>query len=170
MVAHTRDDHVDDHWPPGASTSRLGRRWSRPRRDPQIVRPDRTTKIQIALRYRTVDSASGVTRNTAKRLAEHLGVDETQAIHQALHDLAVRVLPQYEQNNGPLFRGASATDQEASAPGHQACGPVDPLESECTSSSGTPERRAGAEVHSLTARTETRPTFPGADRRSVQSR
>ena len=61
-----------------------------------------TTKIRIALRYRTVDSLSGVTRKTAKRLAEHLGVDETQAIHQALHDLAARVLPQYGQDDGPL--------------------------------------------------------------------
>ena len=43
----------------------------------------RSPKIQIAFRYRTVDSASGVTRATAKRLAAHLGVDETQAIHQA---------------------------------------------------------------------------------------
>lgn len=64
--------------------------------------PDRSTKIQIAFRYRTVDSASGVTRDTAKRLAEYLGVDETQAIHQALHDLAAKVLPQYEKDNGPL--------------------------------------------------------------------
>lgn len=63
---------------------------------------DRNAKTQIAFRYRTVDSASGVSRDTAKRLAEHLGVDETQAIHQALHDLAARVLPQYEQDDGPL--------------------------------------------------------------------
>lgn len=63
---------------------------------------DRNTKIQIAFRYRTVDSASGVTRDTAKRLAEYLGVDETQAIHHALHDLAAKVLPQYEQDSGPL--------------------------------------------------------------------
>src|SRR6266566_5984137 len=62
----------------------------------------RSTKIQIAFRYRTVDSPSGVTRRTAKRLAEHLGVDETQAIHQALHELAARVLPQYERDEGPL--------------------------------------------------------------------
>jgi hypothetical protein len=62
----------------------------------------RNAKIQIAFRYRTVDSPSGVTRRTAKRLAEHLGVDETQAIHQALHELAVRVLPQYERDEGPL--------------------------------------------------------------------
>ena len=63
----------------------------------------RSTKIQIAFRYRTVDSPSGVTRKTAKRLAEHLGVDETQVIHQALHELAARVLPQYERDEGPLL-------------------------------------------------------------------
>ena len=61
-----------------------------------------TAAIQIAFRYRTVDSPSGVTRKTAKRLAEHLGVDETQAIHLALHELAAKVLPQYEHDNGPL--------------------------------------------------------------------
>lgn len=57
---------------------------------------------QIAFRYRTTDSATGVTRETAKRLAEQLGVDETQAIHRALRDLAVKVLPQYEADSGPL--------------------------------------------------------------------
>ena len=58
--------------------------------------------IQIAFRYRNVDSSTGVTRDTAKRLAERLGVDETQAIHYALHELAVKILPQYEQDDGPL--------------------------------------------------------------------
>ena len=62
----------------------------------------RSPKTQIAFRYRTVDSASGVTRKTAKRLAEYLGVDETQAIHRALHELAARVLPQYERDDSPL--------------------------------------------------------------------
>ena len=47
-------------------------------------------------------STTGVTRDTAKRLAECLGVDETQAIHLALHDMAVRLLPQYEAADGPL--------------------------------------------------------------------
>jgi hypothetical protein len=60
----------------------------------------RNPKIQIAFRYRTVDSVSGVTRKTVKRLAKHLGVDETQAIHQALRELAAKVLPQYEQDDG----------------------------------------------------------------------
>lgn len=62
----------------------------------------RSQNNQIAFRYRAVDSATGVSRKTAKRLAEQLGVDETQAIHRALRDLAVKVLPQYEQDDGPL--------------------------------------------------------------------
>ena len=62
----------------------------------------RSQNDQIAFRYRAVDSATGVSRKTAKRLAEQLGVDETQAIHRALHELAVKVLPQYEQDDGPL--------------------------------------------------------------------
>lgn len=65
----------------------------------------RSTRDQIAFRYRTADSATGVTRDTAKRLAQQLGVDETQAIHRALRDLAVRLLPQYEADEGPLTAG-----------------------------------------------------------------
>jgi hypothetical protein len=57
---------------------------------------------QIAFRYRVTDSAAGVTRQTAKRLAEYLGVDETQLIHHALRELAIRTLPQYEADDGPL--------------------------------------------------------------------
>ena len=62
----------------------------------------RTATDQIAFRYRPLDSATGVTRETAKRLAERLGVDETQAIHFALHEMAVKLLPQYEADDGPL--------------------------------------------------------------------
>ncbi len=64
--------------------------------------PTRSFLDQIAFRYRLADSATGVTRDTAKRLAERLGVDETQAIHLALHDMAVKLLPQYEADEGPL--------------------------------------------------------------------
>jgi hypothetical protein len=60
------------------------------------------TPQQIAFRYRAADSATGLTRATAKRLAAYLGVDETQAIHLALHELATKVLPQYEPDDGPL--------------------------------------------------------------------
>lgn len=64
--------------------------------------PARSSAHQIPFRYRSADSATGVTRETAKRLAERLGVDETQAIHLALRDMAVRLLPQYEADEGPL--------------------------------------------------------------------
>lgn len=57
---------------------------------------------QIPFRYRATDSATGVTRETAKRLAERLGVDETQVIHHALRELAVKLLPQYEADDGAL--------------------------------------------------------------------
>jgi len=64
--------------------------------------PTRTPANQIAFRYRSTDSATGVTRETAKKLAERLGVDETQAIHLALHEMAVKLLPQYEADDGAL--------------------------------------------------------------------
>ncbi len=56
-----------------------------------------TTNEQIAFRYRTVDSSIGMTRETAKRM----GVDETQAIHIALCTMAVKLLPQYDADDGP---------------------------------------------------------------------
>ncbi|MCK9215001.1 MAG: hypothetical protein M0P52_11230 [Rhodoferax sp.] len=59
---------------------------------------------QIAFRYRARDSATGVTRTTAKRLADVLGVDETQIIHLALHELATKLLPQYEADEGALTK------------------------------------------------------------------
>lgn len=62
----------------------------------------KNTSSQIAFRYRPTDSTTGVSRETAKRLAAQLGVDETQAIHIALHDMAMRVLPQYEADDGAL--------------------------------------------------------------------
>jgi len=67
-----------------------------------MVTAARSSGDQIAFRYRAIDSTTGVTRDTAKRLAERLGVDETQAIHLALHELAVKLLPQYEADDGPL--------------------------------------------------------------------
>ena len=63
---------------------------------------NRSSIDQIAFRYRPADSTTGVTRNTAKRLAERLGVDETQVIHLALHEMAVKLLPQYEADDAPL--------------------------------------------------------------------
>ena len=64
--------------------------------------PSKALSMQIPFRYRNFDSPTGVTRNTAKLLAEKLGVDETQALHIALRELAVKILPQYEPDDGPL--------------------------------------------------------------------
>lgn len=64
--------------------------------------PAAALSTQISFLYRTTDSATGVTRKTAQQLAERLGVDETQAIHLALCQLAVKVLPQYDSDDGPL--------------------------------------------------------------------
>ncbi|UFS55614.1 hypothetical protein LN050_07190 [Comamonadaceae bacterium M7527] len=70
---------------------------------------------QIAFRYRARDSATGVTRTTAKRLAEVLGVDETQVIHMALQQLATKCLPQYEADEGALTK-AQLSQVKKSAP------------------------------------------------------
>ena len=60
---------------------------------------------QISFRYRAADSATGVSRETARRLAQRLGVDETQTIHMALREMAAKLLPQYEADDGPLTAG-----------------------------------------------------------------
>lgn len=74
-----------------------------------------TAVAQIAFRYRLQDSATGVTRATAKRLSEVLGVDETQVIHLALHELATKFLPQYEADEGALTK-AQLSEIKKSAP------------------------------------------------------
>ena len=56
----------------------------------------------MLLRYRDVDTAYGVSRRTAKKLANTLGLSETQVIHVALAQFARQNLPQYEPDDGPL--------------------------------------------------------------------
>ena len=56
----------------------------------------------ILLRYRDKDTAYGVTRKTTTRLADTLGLSETQVVHVALANLARQTLPRYELDNGPL--------------------------------------------------------------------
>ena len=56
----------------------------------------------ILLRYRDKDTAYGVTRKTTTRLAQTLGLSETQVVHVALATLARQTLPRYEADNGPL--------------------------------------------------------------------
>jgi hypothetical protein len=59
----------------------------------------------ILLRYRDRDTAYGVTRETTTRIAENLGLSETQVVHVALANLARQMLPRYEADNGPLTDG-----------------------------------------------------------------
>ena len=56
----------------------------------------------ILLRYRDKDTAYGVTRKTTARLAQTLGLSETQVVHVALASLARQALPRYEPDDGPL--------------------------------------------------------------------
>lgn len=60
------------------------------------------TSAGILLRYRDADTAYGVTRKTATRLARTLGLSETQVIHVALAQFARQTLPRYEPDDGPL--------------------------------------------------------------------
>jgi len=61
-----------------------------------------TVGTGVLLRYRDRDTAYGVTRRTTTRLAETLGLSETQVVHVALANLARQTLPRYEADNGPL--------------------------------------------------------------------
>ncbi len=56
----------------------------------------------VILRYRERDTRYAVTRKTTSRLADTLGMTETQVIHLALAELAARYLPQYAPDEGPL--------------------------------------------------------------------
>ena len=63
-----------------------------------------STAGRILLRYRDRDTAYGVTRKTTTKLAETLGLSETQVVHVALANLARQTLPRYEADNGPLTK------------------------------------------------------------------
>lgn len=60
------------------------------------------TTSGILLRYRDKDTAFGVTRKTTAKLADTLGLSETQVVHVALANLARQTLPRYELDDGPL--------------------------------------------------------------------
>lgn len=66
------------------------------------TKPKSPSSNGILLRYREKDTAYGVTRQTATRIAENLGLSETQVVHVALANLARQTLPRYEADNGPL--------------------------------------------------------------------
>ena len=96
---------------------------------------------QIAFRYHAQDSATGVSRSTAKRLADVLGVDETQVIHLALHALAIKHLPQYEADQGALS-AAQIAQLKKSAPKAKA-----PMATSSRSTWPQPNRTAHSTPH-----------------------
>ncbi|HLX81403.1 MAG TPA: hypothetical protein VKS43_12560 [Burkholderiales bacterium] len=66
------------------------------------ARAKRPSSSGILLRYREKDTPYGVTRRTTTKLAEKLGLSETQVVHVALAHLARQTLPRYEPDDGPL--------------------------------------------------------------------
>jgi len=62
----------------------------------------RRRTANVLLRYRERDTPFAVSRKTASRLSEQLGLSETQVIHLALAELAAKHLPQYAPDDGPL--------------------------------------------------------------------
>jgi hypothetical protein len=67
-----------------------------------VTATSKKTASAVLLRYRDNDTAFGVSRNTATRLAQTLGLSETQVIHVALAQFARQTLPKYEVDDGPL--------------------------------------------------------------------
>ena len=71
----------------------------------------------ILLRYRDKDTAYGVTRKTTTRLADTLGLSETQVVHVALANLARQTLPRYELDDGPLTQAQMDVIDRLQPPG-----------------------------------------------------
>ncbi len=71
----------------------------------------------ILLRYREKDTPYGVTRKTTARLADTLGLSETQVVHVALANLARQTLPRYELDDGPLTKAQMDAIDRLQPPG-----------------------------------------------------
>ena len=56
----------------------------------------------VLLRYRDRDTPFAVSRKTATRLSDELGLTETQVIHLALAELAAKHLPRYPRDDGAV--------------------------------------------------------------------
>ena len=71
----------------------------------------------MLMRFRSVDSPSGVTRETVTRLAQQLGYErESEVLHYAVRKLAEEVLPKYELDDGPLSAKQVAAIRKAAGP------------------------------------------------------
>ena len=76
-----------------------------------------STPSGILLRYRDKDTAFGVTRRTTAKLADTLGLSETQVVHVALANLARQTLPRYELDDGPLTQAQMDAIDRLQPPG-----------------------------------------------------
>ncbi|MDP2371031.1 hypothetical protein [Rhodoferax sp.] len=73
---------------------------------------------QLLLRFRSADTANGISRSTVEKLAQYLGfTGETQVIHYALRKLAKEVLPAYEADDAELTPTQLAAIRKAVAQG-----------------------------------------------------
>jgi len=68
------------------------------------------------LNFRSSDGLFGVTRNTMRKLAAELNLNESQVVHVALRRLADSVLPAYEADDGPLSAAQLATIRRLAGP------------------------------------------------------
>ena len=71
----------------------------------------------VLLRYRRKDTAFGVSRDTATRLAKTLGLSETQMIHMVLVQFARQMRPGYEPDEGPLTVAQKTEIERRQPPG-----------------------------------------------------
>jgi hypothetical protein len=60
------------------------------------------TDNSLLLRLRQQDARHAVTRQTLRKLADQLGMSDTETVHYALAALRDQLLPQYPMDDGPL--------------------------------------------------------------------
>jgi len=74
----------------------------------------------MLMRFRAVDSPTGVTRETVTRLARQLGYERSEVLHYAVRKLAEEVLPKYALDEGPLSAKQIAAIRKAAGPAARA--------------------------------------------------
>jgi hypothetical protein len=91
-------------------------------------RPTKTSRMapksgqsgKILFRYRASDTMVGVSRKTAARMAQTLGLSETQTIHLALARLAQEAFPRYEPDDRDLTHDEIAAIRRLEPQGRMA--------------------------------------------------
>jgi len=76
----------------------------------------RVLKDHLLLRFHATDTDAGVTRATLQRVARLLDIDEVAVVHLALADLAKKILPTYEPDDGPLTERQQDAMRKAASP------------------------------------------------------